>query len=94
DPRLEPIAPTVLFGQLPLVPTLLGRLGDSLFPQWNPAGQWGSLLILIGYGVLALTLGMRPDVPLGRCAGWPRRLPRAAAVPSCPRWWRRCSFAP
>jgi predicted Abi (CAAX) family protease len=82
NPRLEPIAPTVLFGQLPLVPTLLGRLGDSLFPQWTPNRQRWSLAILIGYGLLA--------VPLARRSGllprpwhwlpWPQLLPRAAAL--------------
>ncbi|MEB3303974.1 MAG: CPBP family glutamic-type intramembrane protease [Cyanobacteriota bacterium] len=65
DPRMEPIAPTVLFGQLPLVPTLLGRLGDSLFPEWNPTGRLWTLGIGIGYGVLAVLLvrrsGLRPQ---------------------------------
>jgi predicted Abi (CAAX) family protease len=82
DPRLEPVAPTVLFGQLPWIPTLLGRLGDSLFPEWTPASQLWSLGIGIGYGALALSLGW--------CRGWlPRRwrwvpwhqlVPRAARL--------------
>jgi predicted Abi (CAAX) family protease len=59
DPRLEPIAPTVLFGQLPWVPTLLGRLGDSLFPLDNPAGlPWG-LMVGISGVVVVLTRGWR-----------------------------------
>ncbi|MFN9619766.1 MAG: CPBP family intramembrane glutamate endopeptidase [Synechococcaceae cyanobacterium] len=32
DPRLEPVAPTVLFGQLPWLSGVLGWLGDRLFP--------------------------------------------------------------
>jgi len=57
--RLEPIAPTGLLGQVPGVPLLLGRLGDSLFPQWTPVSQLWSLAIGIGYGAIALTLGWR-----------------------------------
>ena len=32
NPRLEPVAPTTLLGQLPWVSTILGWLGDRLFP--------------------------------------------------------------
>ncbi len=54
DPRLAPLAPTALFGQLPLVPTLLGRLGDSLFPFWGGAGLvWG---LMLGIGVVGICL--------------------------------------
>jgi predicted Abi (CAAX) family protease len=59
DPRLEPLAPTALFGQLPGVSLLLGRLGDSLFPLWKPGGQLAALLVAVVYGVLALILGQR-----------------------------------
>jgi len=80
DPRLEPVAPTVLFGQLPLIPTLLGRIGDSLFPEWDPTGQLGSLAIAIGYGAIALSLGWRSGwLPRRwRWAPWRQLLPRAA----------------
>jgi predicted Abi (CAAX) family protease len=82
NPRLEPIAPTVLFGQLPLVPTLLGRLGDSLFPQWNLRGQLWSLLILMGYGLLAFPLARRSGLLPRRWhwAPWPQLLPRALGL--------------
>jgi predicted Abi (CAAX) family protease len=82
DPRLEPIAPTVLFGQLPLVPTLLGRLGDSLFPQWNLRGQLWCLLILMGYGLLAFPLARRSGLLPRRWhwAPWPQLLPRALGL--------------
>ncbi len=59
DPRLEPLAPTALFGQLPGVSLLLGRLGDSLFPLWQPGGQLAALIVAAMYGVLALVLGRR-----------------------------------
>ncbi|MEB3333507.1 MAG: CPBP family glutamic-type intramembrane protease [Cyanobacteriota bacterium] len=53
DPRLEPLAPTMLFGQLPWIPTLLGRLGDSLFPLNNPTGvPWGLLVGISGIAVV------------------------------------------
>jgi predicted Abi (CAAX) family protease len=53
DPRLEPLAPTMLFGQLPWIPTLLGRLGDSLFPLNNPTGvPWGLLVGISGVAVV------------------------------------------
>jgi predicted Abi (CAAX) family protease len=82
DPRLEPIAPTVLFGQLPLVSTLLGRLGDSLFPQWSPNSQRWSLAILIGYGLLAFPLARRSGLLPRRWhwAPWPQLLPRALGL--------------
>lgn len=82
NPRLEPIAPTVLFGQLPLVPTLLGRLGESLFPQAAPTGFHWSLLILFGYGVLALPLARRSGLLPRRWhwLPWPQLLPRAARL--------------
>ena len=82
NPRLEPIAPTVLFGQLPLVSTLLGRLGDSLFPQSTPKGPLWSLAILIGYGLLAFPLARRSGLLPRRWhwAPWPRLLPRALGL--------------
>ena len=82
DPRLEPMAPTVLFGQLPLVPTLLGRLGDSLFPQWTPASLLASLGIGLAYAALALTLGWRSGLLAGRWRWhpWRQLLPRALGL--------------
>jgi predicted Abi (CAAX) family protease len=59
NPRLEPVAPTVLFGQLPWIPTLLGRLGDSLFPLWSPGGQVWGLVLGIGAAGIALTRGWK-----------------------------------
>lgn len=82
NPRLEPTAPTVLFGQLPLVSTLLGRLGDSLFPQWTPMGSLWSLVILSGYGLLAFPLARRSGLLPRRWhwAPWRQLLPRAVVL--------------
>jgi predicted Abi (CAAX) family protease len=60
DPRLAPLAPTALFGQLPGVSVLLGRLGDGLFPLGQPEGHLGAALVAGLYGAGALTLG-RPS---------------------------------
>ena len=78
DPRLAPVAPTTLFGQLPGVGLLLGRLGDSVFPLWQPGGNLTAALISIGYGVIAWVMAgggelaprvwMRP-LPLRRVPG-------------------------
>ncbi|MFM7265883.1 MAG: CPBP family intramembrane glutamate endopeptidase [Cyanobium sp.] len=38
NPRLEPVAPTALLGQLPWLSAILGWLGDRLFPPPAPAG--------------------------------------------------------
>jgi predicted Abi (CAAX) family protease len=82
DPRLQPVAPTNLLGQLPLVGTLLSRLGDSLFPPLRLAGPLWSLLILVIYAALALALERRSG---GLPRRWPwappgQLLPRAAAA--------------
>ncbi|MFM7640529.1 MAG: type II CAAX prenyl endopeptidase Rce1 family protein, partial [Cyanobium sp.] len=82
NPRLEPLAPTGLLGQVPVVSTLLSRMGDSLFPDWNPASQLGSVAIGIGYGAIALSLGWRSGFLPGRWrwVPWRQLLPRAAAL--------------
>jgi predicted Abi (CAAX) family protease len=92
DPRLEPVAPTAVFGVLPGVGTALGRLGDSLFPLWNPTGLIASLAILSADGAIALGLARRG----GR---WPRmglpglgRLPRAARLLVAPAFLEELLF--
>jgi predicted Abi (CAAX) family protease len=59
NPRLEPVAPTALFGQLPGVSLMLGRLGDGMFPLWNPGGQGAGLVVAVVYGGTALVVGRR-----------------------------------
>ncbi|MCP9848345.1 CPBP family intramembrane metalloprotease [Cyanobium sp. Morenito 9A2] len=82
DGRLAPLAPTGLLGQLPPVATLLRRIVDALFA---PTGGWTvalTLLLLVPYALVALTLGYRsgflneqlrwgPPLPLlRRSLGW------------------------
>ena len=79
DPRMEPVAPTALFGTLPGASLILGRLGDGLFPLWNPAGQLAGLGIALAYGAVAVVLALRSGL-WRRQTRWPspRRLfPRA-----------------
>ncbi|MEX1324933.1 MAG: CPBP family glutamic-type intramembrane protease, partial [Synechococcaceae cyanobacterium] len=82
DPRLEPIAPTTLLGQLPVLGTLLQRLLDSLFPPLVPAAQGFSLLVLGVYATLALGHGFRSGFLNGpwRWRPLPVLLPRAAGL--------------
>jgi len=56
NPRQEPVAPTVLFGQVPWISTLLGRLGDSLFP---PGGAAAAGALAIGITLGAIGIGLR-----------------------------------
>jgi predicted Abi (CAAX) family protease len=70
DPALEPVAPTSLMGQLPVVGTLLMRLGDSLFPPLQPAAQGTTLGILVLYGWVSLVEGFRSGF-LQRVWCWP-----------------------
>ncbi|MEB3331826.1 MAG: CPBP family glutamic-type intramembrane protease [Synechococcaceae cyanobacterium] len=78
DPRLAPIAPTTLLGQLPLLGPALTRLGDALLPPQQESG-WG-LLVLALYAPLAYGLGRRSGfLPRRWCRPALRQLlPRAA----------------
>ncbi len=59
DPNLAPLAPTILLGQLPLVATLVARLGDGLFPPPMAGSGGGPFAILGVYAALALSIGWR-----------------------------------
>lgn len=72
DLSLAPLAPTILLGQLPLIGTLLARLGDGLFPSPLPENHGWPIAILIGYAALALSLGRRSGF-LPRSWRWPPR---------------------
>jgi predicted Abi (CAAX) family protease len=79
DVRLEPVAPTALFGTLPGASVIIGRLGDGLFPLWNPAGQIAAMGIALAYGVVAVVFARRSGL-LHRQKRWPflrRLMPRA-----------------
>lgn len=81
DPRLEPLAPTTLLGQLPVLGTLLQRLLDSLFPPVVPTAQGFSLLVLGIYSALALGHGFRSGFLTGPWRRPPSGLlPRAAGL--------------
>jgi predicted Abi (CAAX) family protease len=59
NPELVPLAPTLLFGQIPWLSTLLRRLTDALFTPLSLRGTALTLLVLGGYTALALPLGTR-----------------------------------
>jgi predicted Abi (CAAX) family protease len=82
DPRLEPLAPTLLFGQIPPISTLLRRFGDALFTPLTTRGI-GLCLALMGiYAAVVLPLGLRSGFLTRR---WPpsspgRLVPNAASL--------------
>ncbi|HHG2225342.1 TPA: type II CAAX prenyl endopeptidase Rce1 family protein, partial [Synechococcus sp. WH 5701] len=59
DTTIEPLAPTLLLGQIPILSTLLRRLSDALFAPLGPAALGRALAILAVYAALALPLGWR-----------------------------------
>jgi predicted Abi (CAAX) family protease len=74
DPRLAPLAPTQLLGQLPVVGVVLPRLMDAYFAPLTGHGLALAALLLGAYAAVALALGrgtgflpvQRPRVrPLG-----------------------------
>ncbi len=94
DPRLEPVAPTILLGQLPVAGTLVARLGDALFPPPQAAGIAWPLLLLAVYAPLALWLGRR-DGLLPRTWSWPplpRLLRRGVATALMPAFGEELLF--
>ncbi|NQV11073.1 MAG: CPBP family intramembrane metalloprotease [Cyanobacteria bacterium] len=79
DPSLEPLAPTLLFGQLPLVSILLRRTADALFTPLVGSAALVSGLVLLVYAGTALVIGERSGfLPrVGRRQSW--RAPPVAA---------------
>lgn len=59
DTSIEPLAPTLLLGQIPILSTLLRRFSDALFAPLGPATLGRALTILVAYAALALPLGWR-----------------------------------
>jgi predicted Abi (CAAX) family protease len=81
NPRLEPLAPTLLLGQLPLVSLPLARVMDALFTPLTRRGLLLSLLLLGAYAALALPLGRRSGfLPLEPLRVRPLVLMRRAAA--------------
>ncbi|WP_310412639.1 type II CAAX prenyl endopeptidase Rce1 family protein [Chamaesiphon sp. OTE_8_metabat_110] len=59
NPDIFPIAPTILFGQIPLLAMLIVRVWAGLVTLPNLAGWLLGLGLLIGYAVVALSIGFR-----------------------------------
>ena len=57
DPTIEPLAPTLVLGRVPIVSTLLRRLTDALSMPLPRTSWLITLGILLGYGAIALPLG-------------------------------------
>jgi len=58
DPTVEPVAPTVALGQLPVLSKLVNRLMAAVLApfRWN---EWAVLLmVLIGYAAIAIPIGL------------------------------------
>ncbi|HIK46004.1 MAG TPA: CPBP family intramembrane metalloprotease [Leptolyngbyaceae cyanobacterium M65_K2018_010] len=56
DPTIQPLAPTQLFGEFVVIPTIFSRLIESLkLPRWSGVGLLG-----FGLGALALSWVLRP----------------------------------
>jgi predicted Abi (CAAX) family protease len=81
DPAVLPLAPTELFGQYVVIPTLFSRLMESL--RWPTTGTVAIALgALVGYGAIALPLGFAtqflrwqsPPLPWGAQGGLVLRL--------------------
>jgi predicted Abi (CAAX) family protease len=81
NPRYEPLAPTLLFGRLPLVGELERRLADGLLAPLNPGTLVAVLLVAALYTALALRTGLASGF-LEPGHRWPRpgRLLAAAAA--------------
>ena len=76
-PKLLPVDPTSLLGHLPVLGTLFNRVLASLLPPFQPGDLGRSLLVLAGYGALALALGVASGF-LSLPMQWP---PLAEALP-------------
>ena len=61
DPSIEPVAPTIIFGQIPLVSLLFARLVESLLVPLNIKSCLIALGLLLIYGALALPLGWKTN---------------------------------
>jgi len=59
NPDIFPIAPTILFGQVPILAMLVVRIWAGLFTLPSLSGWLLGLGLLIGYAVIALTIGFR-----------------------------------
>ncbi|WP_373542664.1 type II CAAX prenyl endopeptidase Rce1 family protein [Chamaesiphon sp.] len=59
NPDIFPIAPTILFGQIPILATLIVRIWAGIVTLPSLSGWLLGLGLLIGYAVFALAIGFR-----------------------------------
>ena len=59
NPSIEPVAPTIIFGQFPLIGLLFARLVNSLLAPITMKSCALVLGVLIVYGAIAIPLGLR-----------------------------------
>jgi predicted Abi (CAAX) family protease len=59
NPDIFPIAPTIIFGQNPIISTVVLRLWAGLATLPTLAGWWLTWQLLIGYAVVALAIGFK-----------------------------------
>lgn len=59
DPNIEPVAPTIIFGQFPLIDIFFARLVNSLLAPLNLRAWliFGGLLLI--YGAIAIPIGLK-----------------------------------
>ncbi len=61
NPDIFPIAPTILFGQVPVIATLIVRIWAGLVTLPNLGGWLLGLGLLVSYAAIALTIGFRSN---------------------------------
>ena len=59
NPDIFPIAPTIIFGQMPLLSTLIIRIWAGIITLPNLSGCFLGAGLLVGYAVVALSIGFR-----------------------------------
>jgi predicted Abi (CAAX) family protease len=59
NPDIYPLAPTILFGQIPIVSTIVLRLWAGIVTLPTMSGWLWGLGLLIGYGIIACGFGFR-----------------------------------
>jgi predicted Abi (CAAX) family protease len=57
NPDIYPLAPTILFGEIPIVSTIVLRLWAGIVTLPTMSGWWWGLGLLIGYGIIACGFG-------------------------------------
>jgi predicted Abi (CAAX) family protease len=87
DPDLEPLAPTLVLGQVPVLSTLLRRVSDALFTPFGAGTALLAVGLLLGYGAVVIPMGLRngflhPTWRTGAQDRWWLRAPLLLAMPA------------